>query len=222
VQDAKRETTDQALSPRRQRRRERRIRELLTATAHVLREKGYRAMTLDDVGDRLDVAKATLYHYFDGKEALVYECLRDCHEKSQEQLLPIASGEGPPRERLRRLIRQQLSTLLFEESDRAPLFLYPLDVPREIGKALDDWRHENDTVFRRVIAEGVEAGDWNAADARLARPCLYGAMNGVREWAAGHPLSPSALEAQLDGTVEVLLRLFGPPAQGEDAARPAM
>jgi AcrR family transcriptional regulator len=200
---------------RRERRRERRIREVLNATARILRERGYRNLTLEEVAEELDVAKATLYHYFDSKESLVYECLRDCHAASQDALLSVADGEGTPRERLRGLIQRQLNTLLFDESDRAPLFVYPLDVPREIRRAIDEWRSEHDEVFRRVIAEGIEAGEWSAADARIARLCLHGALNGVREWASHRVVSTVSIRSEVDAIADVVMRMFVPPARAD-------
>ena len=54
----------------RQRRKEARPAELLSAALDLFVERGYTATKLDDVAARAGVAKGTLYLYFDSKEAL--------------------------------------------------------------------------------------------------------------------------------------------------------
>ena len=55
-------------------------RELLVATARdVFTERGYAATSIDDIVQRAGVAKGSLYHHFDGKEAIfraVYESVQ--------------------------------------------------------------------------------------------------------------------------------------------------
>src|ERR1035437_1842845 len=57
-------------SSRRERKRGRRIAEILTAAAELFGERGYDAVSLEDVADRLDVSKGSLYYYFATKDEL--------------------------------------------------------------------------------------------------------------------------------------------------------
>src|SRR3954463_703850 len=87
------------------RRRDRKVQDILTAAADVLAERGYHGMSLDEIADRLDLTKATLYHYFPSKEALVSACLEAIATRSNERLASVAVDTvGTASERLRRLI----------------------------------------------------------------------------------------------------------------------
>ncbi|MGH3183425.1 MAG: helix-turn-helix domain-containing protein, partial [Streptosporangiaceae bacterium] len=57
------QTLDEAPgSGRVQRRRGRRTKEILTAAAELFGERGYEAVSLEDVAERLDVTKGSLYY----------------------------------------------------------------------------------------------------------------------------------------------------------------
>src|SRR5256885_16042384 len=86
------------------RKRQRRINEILRVAAEVLSERGYYNTSLEEIADRLDLAKASLYHYFDSKEALLTACLGTVAEEAIGRLRVLASGGGAGPERLRGLI----------------------------------------------------------------------------------------------------------------------
>jgi AcrR family transcriptional regulator len=84
-------------------RRALRTRRLLQeALAALVREKGYEAITVQDVLDRADVGRATFYAHFPNKQALllsVFAALRDALHKEIAGLDPVAAarlaeGEG--------------------------------------------------------------------------------------------------------------------------------
>ncbi|WP_131816252.1 TetR/AcrR family transcriptional regulator, partial [Mycolicibacterium porcinum] len=57
------------------RRRDRRKAEIVKTATRILTESGYQGMSLEDVAEQTDIAKATLYHYFSSKDALVSAAL---------------------------------------------------------------------------------------------------------------------------------------------------
>ena len=79
------------------RKRQRRTEEILRVAAEVLAEKGYYNTSLEEIADRLDLAKASLYHYFDSKEALLAACLATVAEEAISRLTAIASDPGTAR-----------------------------------------------------------------------------------------------------------------------------
>src|SRR5688572_33243874 len=50
---------------------------ILDAALSVFSDLGYTQATLNDVADRLGVTKGCLYHYFESKEKLLVELIRD-------------------------------------------------------------------------------------------------------------------------------------------------
>jgi len=81
-------------------------------------EKGYSNTSMADIAEACEVQKATLYHYFDSKEALLFGIL-DCHVEDdhlEERACRLFSGKTLE-ERL-----YQVAKLHLEEMDRKESF----------------------------------------------------------------------------------------------------
>lgn len=99
--------------PRWRRRKEERPQELVAAALQLFAEQGFAATRLTEVARRAGVSKATVYLYFDSKEALLTEAVR-----AVEPILDFgdelaASYEGGTRELLSELVIRWLEE--FEE-----------------------------------------------------------------------------------------------------------
>jgi len=105
---------------------------LLDAALSVFSELGFEQATLNDVADRVGVTKGCLYHYFESKEKLLLELVRDrkgpLQSSTEDQLDPPG---GSREERLERLLRNmwqhlqepgqiELATLTLNQVSRVP------------------------------------------------------------------------------------------------------
>ncbi len=164
------------------RRRDQKVQDILTAAADVLAERGFHGMSLDEIADRLDLTKATLYHYFPSKEALVSACLEVLATRINERLAEVAADSaGTAAERLSRLIATQLVIIVRDHPQMARMFLQPMDWPetyRQRSKAL---RRQHDMIFRSVVRGGIASGEFDV-DEKIAMHNLHGAMNYVPVW----------------------------------------
>ena len=189
------------------RKRQRRVSEILRVAAEVLSEKGYYNTSLEEIADRLDLAKASLYHYFDSKEALLTACLGLVAEEAICRLSAISSGPGTAAERLRRLIIEQLQIITVEYPELSRLFLAHLEWPGSVRARIADWHARHDEVFRAVIEEGVKSGELADVDVSIVRHNLTGALNFVPFWFRpdGRLADREAFEAVADS----VLLMFG-------------
>jgi AcrR family transcriptional regulator len=189
------------------RKRQRRINEILRVAAQVLSEKGYYNTSLEEIADRLDLAKASLYHYFDSKESLLTACLGTVAEESISRLTAIASGAGSAPERLRGLIIEQLRIITIEYPELARLFLAHLEWPATVRERISDWHTRHDAIIKGVIEEGVKSGEFGDIDISVVRHNLTGALNFVPFWfhAEGRFSDRDAFEAVADS----VLLMFG-------------
>jgi AcrR family transcriptional regulator len=199
---------------RRVRRRIQRRDAILAMTAKVIAERGYTNTNLEEIADRLDLAKPSLYHYFDSKESLVYETLKACALAVSTSLQQIADRDDPPVVRLRELISFQIRMITVEAPEACRLFLYPIDWPASLSEAVGAWRAQHDDIFRRVIKEGIDAGELQVADAGVSRLCLQGALGFIPQWLHLQPPPNSAMEPAdaeahaRDVVTDTLMRLF--------------
>src|SRR5689334_5502011 len=71
----------EAVTPRKEDRRKERTRQLLRdALLELIPEKGYEAITLQDITDRANVARPTFYLHFKDKQDLLFSSIREIYD----------------------------------------------------------------------------------------------------------------------------------------------
>lgn len=185
---------------------------ILKAAGEVLGEKGYEGTSLEDIAERLDLTKASLYHYFDSKEALLTACLNDVAEEASARLEAVLrdNAGAPASDRLNALVREHLLLILRDHPHLTELFTHRLNWPRPYVEQIKKTRGRYDRYFRDAINDGVRSGEFTAPDVELALHCFYGAINAVPVWFR------KTGEKQIGDLAErltaVLFRMLGPLA----------
>ncbi len=70
--------------------------EILDAAERLLFTKGYEQMAIREIVDELQIAKGTVYHYFESKQALLMALVERIGEQAEHLVLPIASSSVLP------------------------------------------------------------------------------------------------------------------------------
>ncbi|MBC7300339.1 MAG: TetR/AcrR family transcriptional regulator [Nocardia sp.] len=202
-------TTDESVAPagRAERRRDRRKAEMIEAALQILAGVGYQGMRFEDVAERSDIAKATLYHYFPSKDALVSAAL----EKLTADVLTHlgaaldTTAALPAAQQLRALIAEQLRILTVLYPEVGKLLSFPAPWPAEHGESIKAMRRRHDRIFREVVDRGIASGELDCPDPSVALHCLHGILNHASIW-----LRPAANPdgRTRDAVVEESMRLF--------------
>lgn len=194
-------------------RRERRrleVRERLFAAAiSLFVEQGFTATTMDDIAERADVARATVFYHFPQKISFLEEWGRHRRARVAEILRREQGWDRPIADQLRcylgemakiNLNARQESVVLMDAAARhGALFREPmLDV--ELARLIERGRQTGEI---RLDADAAQAG------AILA----IGYFSTVLRWIAAEP-PPFSLPDQIDSMLDIVLRglLAGPPA----------
>jgi AcrR family transcriptional regulator len=189
------------------RRRAKRVDDILRVATRLLAERGYAATNLDEIAEMLDLSKASLYHYFPGKEHLILACLDRIGDETNQHLSAVAGSSAPPRERLRAAVRAQVLVLTGDQSAGAALFIHDLGLPEAVQTRLRALVEQHDQLFRSIIDEGIRAGELHVADPAVARLLMHGAINFIPSWyKESRRMSPERLA---DVVADTLLQLFG-------------
>src|SRR6476619_2819858 len=72
--------------------------------AQIFRDRGYDATSVSDVARALGLTKAGLYHYFDSKEALLFEIISYGLERVRDDVVLPVLAIRDPEERLRQIL----------------------------------------------------------------------------------------------------------------------
>jgi AcrR family transcriptional regulator len=204
---ATRATEPLALS-RIERKRLRRMNEILRVAADVVGERGYQNASLDEVAERLDLAKASLYYYFDSKQALVAACLDTAAAEVERRLQAIVEEGGTPTETLRRLIVEQQVFTTQDRPELSRLFLRHLEWPPPLLERIHGWLVRHDRIWKDVIEAGIESGEFTTnVDPAIVRHCIHGALDFVPFWC--HPGGKFPPEELFEHVADTVLLMLG-------------
>jgi AcrR family transcriptional regulator len=164
---------------RRVRRRQSRRELIVLAAVEVFREMGLEKATLEAVGERVGLSKASLYYYVRSKEELlghvVIHVVR-AQEEALSELLYLCDG---PEERLRAFCKSHVRIICTDPvgavSARVALSGIRDDVVR---RPLHEYMSRLETILR----EGVAAGAFRDMDLRIAQHTIIATLNAVPLW----------------------------------------
>jgi TetR/AcrR family transcriptional regulator len=179
---------------RREREKEERRQSILQAARAVFFENGFHRATVDDVAERAEVSKGTVYLYYESKETILAFLLLEGLDELVDTLAAAYAATEPlaATERVRRLSQAYLT--FFEEQPEYFRLLMAMDR----GHFQDSVTAE---IYGQVLAASLEGLDWAAkaiqqgvdervfrcCDVRQAASILWAMMNGVLELME-HPL----------------------------------
>ena len=129
-------TPTHALSLKEKQRKERETL-ILQAAEEVLLEKGYHAMSMDEIAARVGVAKGTLYLHFARKDDLVYRLFEDDMERILRLIERVSTMEGDARTKLASIF-EALYESFFDQHGQ---LLYTLYNSIEVNDALREKQH---------------------------------------------------------------------------------
>lgn len=145
-------------------------------------ERGYEATSVDLIAEGLGVTKPFVYSYFRNKAAI----LQAIYERQAARLLDAiqeaAKTSGPPEDRLRAFVKlfvkdnitQQVSSGVFLQEEKH----LSEDALARIRKI----QREFDSRLAELIQEGIDAGVFRVADAKIASLCISGMVRWVHRW----------------------------------------
>ncbi len=183
---------------------------IVAAALRLFANETYQAVTMDRVADAAGVAKGTLYLYFASKEALYLGILSDGLESISRRYQATVDPRQGVAERLRHAIAVSIQ---FYEERRDLLRLIATEEPRlaeERHRLIDDWRERGIVFFTTLIEEGIRAGVFGAADARIATLAILGGIRSVLLY-YGASWSVGAMSEELANFFLQSLMLRGQP-----------
>lgn len=139
-------------------------RRLLVAAVEAFAERGYHATTTRDIAGRAGMSPAALYIHYKTKEELLHRISRIGHDKALEILETAASGPGAAAERLDAAVRSFVRWHAAHHTT-ARVVQYELDaLGPEHRSEIVALRRLSDAAVRRILSEGVRAGEFDVPD----------------------------------------------------------
>ncbi len=151
------------LNERRDREKQQRRKAILEQARRLFLQKGYAAVSQDELATACELAKGTLYLYFPGKAALLGALCREAHQEMSADFRRVATSDGPPGKRLNGVglafvdwFRRHRETMpLLEYSGREDV---RAALPDALRQELETDEFEPIRIMSGLIAECREAG----------------------------------------------------------------
>jgi AcrR family transcriptional regulator len=155
---------------------------LLRVSARLFRQKGFDGTTIRDIAKAADMHSGSPFYHFETKQEILLAVMEQGLAEGLRKSEDVMSLDLPPEQRLARLIRTHLGTILEDGNDFIPVLLY-------------DWRSLSPANRRRIIAvkdrydalwqrllDELAAAGRVPGDTRLARLLIFGAINWSGQW----------------------------------------
>jgi AcrR family transcriptional regulator len=175
---------------------------VLRIAAQIFNEKGFHATSLDEVAERLNVTKPTLYYYVKSKDEILAECVRTGLEMMQSAIARAGESGGTALDKLVAAMRQY-AEIVTMDFGMCLIRVGEDPLPPASRDALRRLKAEIDHEFRHLIELGVADGSLRQVDPKLAAFTLAGALSWIGRWyRADGELSPEQIA---DHCINVLL-----------------
>ena len=185
----------------------RRHTEIVAAAAKVFARRGYHGASTQDIADVLGIRQASLYYYFQSKEAALEAVCVDGVEDYVVRAQKILRGPESSTDKVARLVFHHLAPLV-ERLDFTLTFLRErrfLPAPARKRIRAIEMRYEG--IIEKIIEQGIASGEFRAdLDARMATLALLGLGNSAAAWYGREP--DSTLERITANYVDLLVRAF--------------
>lgn len=153
------------ITPRRERKKREARRRIYDAAFQLFVEQGYDATTVEQIAERADVAKGTVFNYFPRKTSFLAALADDWTSRIEEDLGPLEAWKGTAREKLTRVFRF-LADLGAQNPDLARLAFFEslrhMHAMVETGRAEDESVRRFQAVTRTVLRQGQLTGEIRA------------------------------------------------------------
>lgn len=195
--------------------------EIIRAAADVLRRNGYEATTMKDIAARVNLTAASLYHHFRNKDTLLLAVLEGGLNLVIDLIEPIVNSDLPASEKLKRMIEAHIvnvtqntavgAAMVFEIRSLMSMKSSPRNGGHFDNEALQELidrrdeffarRHYFEELFRRVVHEGIQNGEFRSVDVGIFTKAMLGAHNWVAIWfKQGGRLDGQAIAAMMADT----------------------
>jgi AcrR family transcriptional regulator len=152
------------------------------AASALFRERGYAATSVRDIAQKLNLQGGSLYAHMASKEDVLWSIVTRAADRFNSEVAPSFAGAADPGERLGEMIRGHVRVVTSIQKDAAVFLDEWRFLSAERRAEMSIRRDAYESLFRRVIADGIEAGTFRTVDPRLTSMAILSALNGIAAW----------------------------------------
>jgi AcrR family transcriptional regulator len=200
-----------------------RMEQALVAAHALFAERGYAAVTMDEVAAEVGVTKPLLYNYFGNKEQLYIACMKRSGDALVAMILETVGDASSPSEALNDGLRAFFAFLDADRAAWAVLFDETLPHSGELADRVAEYRGRLIALVSESLLAQLQAKSRAAAriEVEALSTALLGAAEALARWWLRSEATTAAEAAELlIATVEPGLRLRSTPSAKSSRPKP--
>ncbi len=154
---------------------------VLQTAAQLFNERGFHATSLDDIAERLNVSKPTLYYYIESKDQILLECVRTALGLMHEGIDEVRAQGGSAIDQLEACMRIYAG-IVMQDFGMCVIRIGEDPLPAPLKKELRRAKAGIDAKFRELIDAGIAEGSLAPCDPKMAAFMLAGALSWIGRW----------------------------------------
>lgn len=156
--------------------------DILTAAAQVFGEKGFHAASMEDVAKAVELRKASLYHHVPSKQALLAAILDQALDILIARMEAVMAEPASCGEKLRAALVAYQEAMAEYPNLAAVLLLEHRSLDAKYRRRHIPRRDRFEGLWRQLIEEGMQSGDFDCADPNMAAKAILGVANWTVTW----------------------------------------
>ncbi len=151
------------------------------ATA-LLSEKGYKAMTMRELAQRLDCDKSNIYNYIKSKQELLDLLLFDIADKFHRGISDIEASSYTPIDKLKAVIQLHVR-MTFENPDKLNIHVNEwrfLDEDRK--KVFLNRRNSYEDKIATIVHDGMDNNSFKTGEVQFIKNCILSSIRWMYSW----------------------------------------
>lgn len=179
-----------------------RKRQILEEAVHLFFEVGYEGASLRDLASRVGINKATIYHYFESKEEILFHIVSRVGRELLEGVRQAASGDSPPLEVLEAMVRFQIGYMENHVEEVKVLVEEKKSLRADLQKTSRETEAEILRLYKATLRRCQEEGMVRDVPTTTAAFGILGQINWLYHWY--RPDGPLRIRELADQVVTLL------------------
>lgn len=156
--------------------------EIVRIAARLFAERGYRAVTIDDIANELGFTKSAVYYYFDNKAEILWQIFEEIYDGYIRMVSEIRDLELNPRDAMWRIIHDHATWVIKRREWTAIYFREESELTDEQRRTISRRKREYDAIIEGIYADGVKEGLFVDIPAHIAVSGILGMCNWLHVW----------------------------------------
>lgn len=156
--------------------------EILASAATLFAEKGFRAITINDVAASLGYTKSVVYYYFKNKNEILWQIFDRMHDTYINTITEIVGKQRSSSETLREIIYSHALNVMQRKDWTAIYFRDESELEEGQRATILKRKREYDKLIEEVYRKGVSEGVFKDIPTHIAVTGFMGMCNWLHTW----------------------------------------